>query len=149
MAPINRSAAARARALGYRSGLESRNAKRLDEAGTDYDYEPFKLPFTQPAKPRTYTPDFVLPNGIIIDTKGRWTTEDRQKFKMIKEQNPDLDIRMVFSNPLQKIGKKSSTTYAMVAQKIGLPWAKEFIPQEWIDEPPNQVSLDAIARLKT
>lgn len=149
MAPINRSAAARAKALGYRSGLESRNAKRLDEAGTDYDYEPFKLPFTQPAKPRTYTPDFVLPNGIIIDTKGRWTTEDRQKFAMIKEQNPALDIRMVFSNPNARIGKKSPTTYAMYATRLGLPFAKEFIPQEWIDEPPNKASLDAISRLKT
>lgn len=148
MAPINRTAAARARALGYRSGLETRNAQRLDAAGEEYSYEPFKLPFMQPEKPRTYTPDFVLPNGIIIDTKGRWTSEDRQKFKMIKEQHPDLDIRMVFSNPLQKIGKKSQTTYAMVAQKYGLPWAKEFIPQEWLDESPNEASLAAIAKLK-
>ena len=68
MAPITRTAAARAKAEGYRSGLESRNAKRLDAGGFDYDYEPFKLPFVQPVKPRTYLPDFVLPNGIIIDT---------------------------------------------------------------------------------
>ena len=44
------------------------------------EYEPFRIPFVQPAKNRTYTPDFVLPNGIIIETKGRWITSDRQKF---------------------------------------------------------------------
>lgn len=138
---------ARARAAGYRSGLETRNAKRLDHLGADYEYEPFKLPFVQPAKPRTYLPDFVLPNGIVIDTKGRWITEDRQKFKMIAEQHPDIDIRLVFSNPYQKIGKTSRTTYAMYADRMGLKWAKEIIPQEWIDEPPNEASLAAISRL--
>ena len=147
MAPITKAAAARAKALGYRSGLEVRNAKRLDSGGFDYDYEPFKLKYEQPAKPRTYTPDFVLPNGIIVDTKGRWVTADRQKFKMIVEQHPDLDIRMVFSNPNSRIGKGSPTTYATYATRLGIPFAKEFIPQKWIDEPINQASLDAIARL--
>lgn len=148
MPPIPKSAAARARALGYRSGLEVRNAKRLDDLGAEYEYEPFKLPYVKPAKASTYTPDYVLPNGIIIDTKGRWETADRQKFGMLKDQHPALDIRMVFSNPLMKIGKKSPTTYAMVAQKIGLPWAKEFIPQSWLEEPPNVASLAAIERLR-
>lgn len=149
MPSIHRAAAARAKAAGYRSGLETRNAKRLDALNKDYEYEPFKLPFIQPVKPRTYTPDFVLPNGIIIDTKGRWVTEDRQKFKMIVEQHPDLDIRMVFSNPNSRIGKNSKTTYAIYADRLGIPYAKEFIPQAWIDEPVNQASLDAIAKLKT
>ncbi len=149
MAPINRTAAARAKALGYRSGLEVRNAKHLDDLGTDYEYEPYRIPFVEPAKKRSYTPDYCLPNGIIIDTKGRWLTSDRQKFKMLKEQHPDLDIRMVFSNPNARIGKKSPTTYAIYATKIGLPFAKEFIPQSWVEEPVNQKSLDAISRLKS
>jgi hypothetical protein len=148
MPAIRKTAAARAMALGYRSGLEVRNSNRLKEAGAEFEYEPFRLPYVKPAKAATYTPDFVLPNGIIIDTKGRWETADRQKFAMLKDQHPDLDIRMVFSNPLAKIGKKSSTTYAMVAQKIGLPWAKEFIPQSWLEEPPNVASLAAIERLR-
>jgi hypothetical protein len=148
MSRINRKAAAAARARGHRSGLETRNADHLDACGSDYEYEPFKLPFVQPEKHRTYTPDFVLPNGIVIDTKGLWDTADRQKFKMIKEQHPDLDIRMVFTNPLTKIAKKSQTTYGMYATKIGLPFAKSFIPKEWIDEPPNEASLKVIQQLK-
>jgi len=147
MPRIKQSAAARAKALGYRSGLEVRNAKRLDDLNADYEYEPYRIPFVQPEQPRTYTPDFCLLNGIVVDTKGRWVTSDRQKFKMLVEQHPDLDIRMVFSNPNAKIGKTSKTTYAMYATNLGLPFAKEFIPQEWIDEPVNQKSLDAIAKL--
>lgn len=138
---------ARARAEGYASGLESLNAKYLDEAGADYEYEPFKMEFVQPAKPRKYTPDFVLPNGIVIDTKGRWVTEDRQKFKLLVQQHPDIDIRMVFSDPNTKIGKKSKTTYGMYADQLGVPYAKKLIPMEWIKEPLNQASLDAIANL--
>lgn len=146
MARINRTAAARARAMGYRSGLETRTAKHLDDLGIDYAYEPFKVPYVQPAKNRTYTPDFVLwHNGIVIDTKGRWETADRQKFKMLREQLPDLDLRLVFSNPLTRIGKKSPTTYGMYATKIGCAFAKETIPQAWIDEPVNEASL-AICR---
>jgi len=139
----------RARALGYRSGLEVRNAKHLDDLGADYEYEPYRIPFVQPEQPRTYTPDYCLPNGIVIDTKGRWPTADRQKFKMLVEQHPDLDIRMVFSNPNAKIGKTSKTTYAMYATNLGMPFAKEFIPQSWVEEPVNQKSLDAISRLKS
>lgn len=142
MARITRSAAARARALGYRSGLEVRTADYLNERGIDFAYEPGKLPYTKPVTHHTYTPDFVLwHNGIVIDTKGRWETADRQKFKLIREQHPDLDLRLVFSNPLTKIGKKSKTTYGMYAARIGCQFAKETIPQAWLDEPVNQASL--------
>lgn len=150
MAPIRQSAAARARAMGYRSGLETRTAKHLDALGVPYAYEPGKVPFTEPAKARTYTPDFVLfHNGIVIDTKGRWETADRQKFKLLREQHPDLDLRLVFSNPLARIGKKSPTTYAMYATKIGCKFAKETIPQSWIDEPVNEASLAICRKLFT
>ena len=147
MPAIPRKHAARARARGFRSGLETKNCDHLDAHGADFEYEPFKVPFVQPAKNRTYTPDFVLRNGIVIDTKGEWTVEDRQKFKMLKEQHPDLDLRMVFQNPNAKIAKGSKTTYAAYATKIGLPFAAKLIPLDWINEPVNQRSLDAIAKL--
>ena len=51
-----------------------------------------------------YKPDFVLPNGIIIETKGQFLSSDRTKHKLIAKQNPLLDIRFVFSNPNTKIG---------------------------------------------
>lgn len=97
-------------------------------------YENVKIKYVQPSKVRTYTPDFVLPNGIIIETKGRFTTADRQKHLMILEQYPELDIRFVFSNPNQKINKGSKTSYGMWCERHGFKYAKELIPKEWLRE---------------
>ena len=55
---------------------------------------------------------------IIIETKGRFVTADRQKMLLVKEQYPDLDIRFVFSNPNSRISKKSKTTYAHGAKSM-------------------------------
>lgn len=119
---------------GVRSGLEDTICKELTELGVDYKYEELKLKYTQPSKVRTYTPDIELPNGIIVEIKGRWVAADRQKIAMVKEQHPDLDLRMVFSNSKAKISKASKTTYAIYCDKIGIPYADKHIPLEWINE---------------
>ncbi|UYO47827.1 hypothetical protein KQX64_17870 [Rhodopseudomonas palustris] len=121
---------------GYRSGLEEKVAAQLEALEVPAHYEQYKLNYEVPARVATYTPDFVLPNGIIIETKGRFVTEDRKKHKLIKQCHPNLDIRFVFSNPNTKIGKKSKTTYAMWCDQLGFHFAKLFIPHEWVNEPP-------------
>ena len=123
---------------GYRSGLEEKIAAELDAQNVQYGYETMKIEFVQPEKKRKYTPDFVLPNGIIVETKGRFTTEDRHKHLWIKEQHPDLDIRFVFSNPNTRIRKGSNTTYAIWCQKNGFQFAARSIPQAWLNEKPKK-----------
>lgn len=125
---------------GTRSGLEEQVGEQLVKAGVKYKYEEVVIPYVQPTKPRKYTPDFFLSNGIIIETKGRFVTADRQKQLLVKAQYPDLDIRFVFSNPNQRIGKKSKTTYAIWATSKGFLYAKEFIPVAWLREPVNEAS---------
>ncbi|MCL8384140.1 MULTISPECIES: hypothetical protein [Xanthobacter] len=120
---------------GYRSGLEEKLADQLNRAGEPVVYEQFKLRYTQPEKPRTYTPDFILHNGIIIESKGRFVTADRQKHLFIKADHPALDVRFVFSNSRSRIGKASPTTYAMWCERNGFLFADKWIPQEWLDEP--------------
>jgi hypothetical protein len=139
----------RARGLvnGYRSGLEEKIAAELKAAGIDAAYEAVTLRYEKPAKMHRYTPDFVLPNGIIIETKGRFVTEDRTKHRLIREQYPDLDIRFVFSNPNTKIGKKSATTYGLWCQRLGIPYATKSIPEAWLREPPNERRLQALRDL--
>lgn len=126
---------------GYRSGLEDKVAQELLEAGVDFEYEKHVIKYTKPQKPARYTPDFVLPNGIIVETKGRFLTPDRQKMIQIKLQHPDLDIRFVFSRSKDTIGKKSKTTYAMWCEKHGFPYADRSIPEAWLREPkrPNKL----------
>lgn len=119
---------------GYRSGLEEVVGKQLRDLGIPCQYETLKIKYKQPAKDRTYTPDFQLPNGIIVETKGRFVTADRQKHLLIKEQHPELDIRFVFSNPNARISKLSATTYWMWCEKYGFEYAKQLIPLEWIEE---------------
>lgn len=111
-----------------------------------FEYEGYKLRYTQPEKPRTYTPDFVLPNGIIIETKGRFVTADRQKHLFIQACHPGLDIRFVFSNPNARIGKTSKTTYAMWCGRAGFTYAARLVPMPWLDEPADPERVAALLR---
>ena len=117
---------------GFRSGLEEKIAAELTSNGVEYAFEQLKIKYTKPEKPATYTPDFVLPNGIIIETKGRFLTADRQKHLLVKTQYPHLDIRFVFSSSKQRISKQSKTTYADWCAKNGFMFADKSIPKEWL-----------------
>jgi hypothetical protein len=119
---------------GVRSGLEEKVCKELSDMGVEYEYETRKIKYVIPEKTHTYTPDIWLPNGIVIELKGRWTAEDRQKIALVKFQHPELDLRMVFSNSRAKISKVSKTTYGMYCEKLGIPYADKMIPKEWIEE---------------
>ena len=122
---------------GFRSGLEERVAEQLDQLGVSYTYEKVKLKYIRPASEHIYTPDFVLVNGIIVETKGRFLLADRMKHLLVKKHNPELDIRFVFSNSNARISKASKTTYAMWCRKNGYKYADKTIPEEWINERGN------------
>jgi hypothetical protein len=117
---------------GYRSGLEEDLDNTLKQVGIDGEYEKHKIAYTKPATQHTYTPDFRLPNGIFVETKGRFVVEDRKKHILIKQQYPELDIRFVFQNSKNKIRKGSKTTYADWCEKHGFKYADGTIPQEWL-----------------
>jgi hypothetical protein len=72
---------------GYRSGLEHSISLYLTELKHKYDYESIKIEW-EDLTYRTYTPDFILNNGIIIETKGRFLTEDRKKHLVYKKTTP-------------------------------------------------------------
>lgn len=130
----------RGSAEGYRSGLEESIGDELNALSLSYEYESLKIKYEQPQKSRTYTPDFVFPgSNIIIETKGRFVTADRQKHILVKDQHPELDVRFVFSNPNGRISKISKTTYAMWCEKYGFKYAKRTIPQEWLQEIKKQM----------
>jgi hypothetical protein len=121
---------------GFRSGLEEKIAANLTSKGVSFTYEELTLPYVKPAKPSKYTPDFViLDNGIIVESKGRFLTEDRQKHLLVKAQHPDRDIRFVFSNSKTKINKRSPTSYGDWCLKNGFLYADKDIPDAWLREP--------------
>ena len=116
--------------MAFRSGLEERVADLLCELGVTYEYESTKVPYVIQ---HSYTPDFLLPNGVFLECKGYWDPEDRRKIKAVKTQSPELDIRMVFQAPFNKISKKSKTTYAKWCERHNILWCSyATIPLEWL-----------------
>lgn len=142
-----RTAAEAGRVLGFRSGLEEAIAEQLREAGLAVAYETLKIHYEVPSRKAKYTPDFPLPNGIVIESKGRFVTADRQKHLLIKKQHPHLDLRFVFSNSRSRISKTSKTTYAKWCETHGFQYADKLIPQAWLKEPTEAWRLTALQQI--
>ena len=68
---------------GYRSGFEHKVSGELTEAKVKFEYEVTVIPYIKPETNHTYTIDFTLPNGILVETKGRWVLEERKKHLLI------------------------------------------------------------------
>ena len=116
--------------IKFRSKLEEKVADLLSSLGVTYAYESTKVPYTIQ---HNYHPDFILPNNVYLETKGHWDEIDRRKVLAVKRDNPDIDLRMVFQAPYNKINKNSKTTYAMWCEKHDIPWTSYHeIPLEWL-----------------
>ena len=133
----------------YRSKFEDKFASELKQHGVVFEYEAVSLNylktiqsgFCKKCETKTvfqrcsYTPDFFLPvQNIFIETKGRWTGEDRKKHLAVREANPTVDIRLVFMSN-NKIHKKSDTRYGDWADKHGFLWSVRSMPDAWLHSP--------------
>ncbi|APW79758.1 endonuclease [Pectobacterium phage MA1A] len=132
----------------FRSGLEDKVSKQLEAKGVKFDYEMWKIPYVIPASNHFYTPDFLLPNGIFVETKGLWDSDDRKKHLLIREQFPMLDIRLVFSSSRTKLYKGSPTSYAEWCEKNSIKFADKLIPVEWLKESRIEVPFDRFKSVK-
>jgi len=122
-----------------KSGLEEVVFTYLKKNKLSFKYEGLKITYFQPEIKKTYTPDFPIKGSFIIETKGAFNSADRKKMKLIKKQNPELDIRFIFSNSKTKIGKKSLTTYGKWCELNNFPYhciqsTKETFPNDWLKE---------------
>tara|TARA_X000001382_G_scaffold50345_4_gene34099 strand:- start:1153 stop:1626 length:474 start_codon:yes stop_codon:yes gene_type:complete len=128
----------------FKSKLEEEFNKFLSKNDISFGYENFTISYLKPARASRYTPDFSCPDennnySIIFETKGYFVTADRQKHLFIKQQYPLMDIRFIFSNSKNRIGKKSKTTYAKWCELKGFKYhciasTGEFLPKAWIKE---------------
>lgn len=129
----------------FRSGFEYTLATQLFDAGIDFKYEIasynyfLKIPnafcedcgskevYTE----KSYTPDFFLPNGIIIEAKGKFTSDNRKKHKALKELHPEIDVRIVFmrDNWLTKTHTIKCSTWC---EQEGIDYSIGRIPPEWL-----------------
>ena len=118
----------------FRSGFEKKIYEKAVECGRELDFErkDSTLRYTRIA---TYLPDFTLRNGILIETKGRFTAADRTKMLNVRKQNPEIDIRFVFQRAFNRLTKSpNSKTYVDWCEQHGFKWAQGEIPEEWFYE---------------
>ena len=122
----------RAKKPKYRSKFEKRIADELASYHVVFAYEGDKLPYTVPESKHVYMPDFKI-GAMYIECKGLLDLESRKKMILIKQQYPDLDIRMVFmrNNPIRK---GSTTKYSDWAEQYGFKYAIGSAPIEWFTE---------------
>lgn len=132
----------------YRSGLEDRLVEFLSGIQKEVRYEKLKIEW-EDLRYRTYTPDFLLDNGIIIEAKGQFDSEDRHKHKCVRRQHPELDIRFVFSNSRAKLYKGAKSTYADWCDKNKFKWSHRTIPEEWLNEKGKRRTTKKVVKLKS
>jgi len=115
----------------YRSKFESTIAAAAKLAGVSVTYEPKNRRVKWQPKPRMYLPDFeIKKTKVLVEAKGRLTPADRAKLIAVKQQNPTLDLRLVFQRN-NTISRASTTRYSEWAEKNGFQWAIGAIPLEW------------------
>lgn len=115
----------------YRSKFEQQVAGSLNKRGLAFAYESQALTYTITA---TYTPDFVLPNGVLVETKGLFTPEDRRKMLAVKAQHPDKDIRLCFMRADTKLSRRpGALSYWQWAERHGFIWCEKQIPTTWFN----------------
>lgn len=121
--------------ITFRSKFEARVAKYLKENKVNFGYEDHAISYTIPESTHRYTPDFTLPNGVVVEAKGRFTPADRKKMSLVKEQNPDRDIRLIFmvDNTLSKASKTKYTDWATKRGFISTVSRQGAIPPEWYE----------------
>jgi len=113
---------------GFRNQFEERLGSFLDDRRIAYEYETLILGYTLEGK---YKPDFILPNGIIIEAKGFFRTHAQRALRAVKKKHPKLDIRLVFYNQNQKVQGSNLKCYEW-AVKYKFEFADKNIPEEWI-----------------
>ena len=110
-------------------------ARHLKEKKVAFGYENETLSYIIPESKHKYTPDFTLPNGVVVEAKGRFTPADRKKMSLVKEQNPERDIRLIFmvDNTLSKASKTTYTDWATKRGFISCVSRSGEIPKEWFE----------------
>ena len=132
-----------------RSKYEDTLTANLDKNNKEYHYEEFSLEYTVKHK---YTPDFVLPNGIIVEAKrgegvfvpvGKrggfykrsLDSEARGKMLKVKRQYPELDIRLVFPRDFKLQDLKTTPKASQWCKKNGFKYhIGNTIPESWFKE---------------
>lgn len=133
-----------------RSNYEERVGVSITTHGVQFEYEPWLCAYyssvrgstcadcggNQILKLRWYTPDFVLPNGLIIEAKGKLTGANRTKILDILDTSEYItrdNFRLLFmeDNKYGSAGRR----YSDWAEQYGIVYHVSRIgevPESWL-----------------
>lgn len=121
----------------FRSKFEKVVYEKAIEHNGRLEYEPRNRTLSY-VDTSQYLPDFVLSNGIYVETKGYFSPRDRRKMLSVRRDNPKCDIRMVFQRASNRLTKSpNSMTYGDWCTKHNILWAEGSIPADWWGELPK------------
>lgn len=123
-----------AKLLKFKSKYEQTVYSHAIDAGYKLAYEPAKAKLKYVLPERAYQPDFVLANGIVVETKGFLRYDDLRKMIAVKAANPQIDLRIVFMRADRPLRKGGQMAYGEWATKAGFLWAEGMIPEAWHQE---------------
>ena len=86
--------------INMRSSWEVKYAQWLDNNNISWIYEPtFKL-----SNGKMYTPDFKLEDGTIIEIKGYFRRDAREKWQLFSKEYPNINKQLLMKNELRELG---------------------------------------------
>lgn len=130
----------------HRSGFEAAIRKDLDARDIAYEYEAksFGLHVPSPnhycehctsgkiSRRVRYTPDFLFPNGVVVEAKGKFTARDRKIALAMTQQFAGWPYRMMFQRD-NKLSPKSSTRYSDWCRSYGIVYTiGTVVPRGWL-----------------
>jgi len=136
--------------MSYRSGYEDKVAAYLDSLGIKYEYESYSFGYTSKVrtgvcgncgssnivKERWYTPDFFLPNGIIIEAKGYFKPTHRKTILDAINGDNELTVDNLYllfqrNNKYGRADKRYSDWCEQHSINYAISLNGE-VPKEWI-----------------
>ena len=133
----------------FKSLFEYNISLNLTKRGIDWEYEGKKYEWFMNTRKGTcsecgsnkvreshiYTPDWYLPEyDLTVESKGIFSGRDRKIQQSMKEEYPDLGIKMLFyqDNRLSKLSKTKYSEWCL-KQDIDYHVSKEgVIPERWL-----------------
>ena len=120
--------------VGRRSMAEVKfDAKYIEGQRIDARYEDDTFEYFV-SETRKYTPDWTVfkrsGGKVYLEYKGVLDGTTRKKMKLMKQQHPKLDIRLIFEKAGNKIYKGSKTTYGQWATQHGFKWEDNAMPKD-------------------
>ena len=76
----------------FRSSWEANYARILNHQGVRWQYEPETF---QVGESETYTPDFKLEDGTLVEIKGWWTESGKRKVNLFQSKYPTMKLEIV------------------------------------------------------